>query len=601
MRVLFLNLVLLLETVRAMAQPSPGNLHSLTAIRDAEKQITLLNNPSALIPVADLQNLKTASVHFAFGQQAVFDSLASRYAPITPFALHHTPTDSALLALHDRLKLHNLILITLTDATPISPNVLRFITDQQAINRVVIILAGSGKNLASLESVRSPIIWYPANTPEGASAAAQLLFGGIATSNRLPATFSTRFKQGSGFPTPKIRLGYTIPEAQAISSRRLTAIDSLVNVAIADHVTPGAVILLAKDGQVIFHKAYGHHTYSEPEKTKPDDIFDMASVTKVSATTPSIMRLLDQNRLKLSDPISTYVARTRAIPDKATITIREALLHEGGYTPYIKFYEQLKPLDLSTDSSAAFPTKVADRFFLRANYFEDVMWPVTLRSPVKTRGKYVYSDVSMYMLKEVVETVSHQRLDEYVLNEFYWPMGLQSTGFLPRNRFPRSRIVPTTDNDNWFRTMRVQGFVNDPGAAMAGGVEGHAGLFANANDLAILYQMYLNKGTYGGRKYIEPATLQLFTAKQSEGSGRGYGFDRTKLPGDATRRYASALAYGHSGYTGTYVWVDPQYHMVYICLTNRVYPDDSKTYGKPTINLRALLLDRFYEAVASGL
>ncbi|MGM9511154.1 serine hydrolase domain-containing protein [Larkinella sp. GY13] len=593
------NLLLLLYCSTALAQPlsTPANL---AAIQQAEKQVVVLNNPSGLVPVTDLLNVKTAIVNGRYAQQAVFDSLAAKYSPVTSFSLGAAPTDSVLFDLHDRLKLYNLVVITLSDSSPFGPKLLNFIADQQAINKVVVVLTGSGKNLAGLESLRCPILWYPANTAEGASAAAQVLFGGMASANRLETTFSTLFKAGSGYSTPKIRLGYSVPEAVTVSSKRLKAIDSLMAVAIADHVTPGAVVLLAKDGKVIFHKAYGHHTYARDAVTKPDDLFDLASVTKVSATTPAVMRLLDQKALDLKTPISTYVARTRTIPDKATVTVREALLHEAGYTPYIKFYEQLKPLDLSFDSSAAYPTKVADRFFLRANYFEEVMWPVTLQSKGGTRGKFVYSDVSMYMMKEVIETVSHQKLDEFVQDAFYRPLGMTSTGYLPRNRFPRSRIVPTTENDNWFRNMRVQGYVNDPGAAMAGGVEGHAGLFANANDLAILYQMYLNKGSYGGRTYIQPATVDLFTAEQSKTSARGYGFAKAPNPKQGPKAYPSPLAYGHSGYTGTYVWVDPKYNLVYICLTNRVYPDDSKTYGKPSLNVRALILDRFYEAVVQG-
>lgn len=590
------SLLLLLVCKTAFAQ----NHLTLTAIKEAERQVVLLNNQPATVPITNLRDLKIASVHNAFGQRAVFDSIASKYSAVTSFSLPTAPTDSAFNSLHDRLKLYNLILITLSDLSHFDAKLLNFIKDQQAINKVILVLVGNGKNLASLESLSSPIIWYPTNSAEGASVAAQVIFGGLATSNRLSSTFSKQFTQGSGFSTQKIRLGYSVPEAVSVNSSRLTVIDSLMKVAIADHVTPGAVVLMAKDGQVVFHKAYGHHTYSREEITKADDLFDLASVTKVSATTPSIMRLVDQNRIDLKTPVSNYVARTRTIPDKATVTIREAMLHEAGYTPYIKFYEQLKPLDLSPDSSAMFPTKVADGFFLRANYFEEVMWPVTLKSNGGTRGKFVYSDVSMYMMKEVIETVTHQKLNDYVRNEFYQPLGLQTMGFLPRNRFPRSRIAPTTENDNWFRSMRVQGYVNDPGAAMAGGVEGHAGLFSNANDLAILWQLYLNKGSYGGTTYFKPATVDLFTSEQSKVSGRGYGFARAANPKEGPKAYPSPLSYGHTGYTGTYVWVDPKYNLVYVCLTNRVYPDDSKTYGKPTINLRSLILDRFYEAIVQG-
>jgi CubicO group peptidase (beta-lactamase class C family) len=205
----------------------------------------------------------------------------------------------------------------------------------------------------------------------------------------------------------------------------------------------------------------------------------------------------------------------------------------------------------------------------------------------------------MYMMKEVVEEVTHTKLNDFAANELYQPLGLQVTGFLPRNRFAKSRIVPTTENDNWFRNMLVQGYVNDPGSAMAGGVEGHAGLFANANDLAIFYQMLLNQGVYGGKSYYNPGTVKMFTSRQSKVSQRGYGYDRisdNQQPDD----YRSEQAFGHSGYTGTYVWVDPKYNLVYIFLSNRTYPDDGKTFGVSKINLRPRILDMYYKAIVNS-
>jgi CubicO group peptidase (beta-lactamase class C family) len=472
---------------------------------------------------------------------------------------------------------------------------MRFISDLDSQTSVIFVLTGSGPTLAKLNKTTSPLIWNKLPNPASASVSAQIVFGGIAATAKLDASYSSIFKKGIGFTTKKVRLGYSSPKEVSLSNMFNSGIDAIVEEGIAAHSAPSAVILVAKDGKVIFNKAYGAHTYNGLTSTKVDDIFDLASVTKVTATTPSIMRLFDQKKIGLDTLISKYVATTRNIPDKSDIKIREALLHEAGYYPYIKFFELLKPGEMSPDSSAAYPVKVADGYFLRANYFEDVIWPVTLKSSGGTRGKFVYSDVSMYMLKEVVEQATHRRLNEYVLNEFYLPLGMQATGFLPRNRFDRSRIVPTTENDNWFRNMLVQGYVNDPGAAMAGGVEGHAGLFSNANDLAIYYQMLLNKGTYGGEKFFEPATVDLFTSRQSKVSLRAYGFARiTEAEEKAGKSYPSQLAFGHSGYTGTFVWVDPKYNLVYICLTNRVYPDDNKTYGVSKVNLRAKVLDYVY-------
>jgi CubicO group peptidase (beta-lactamase class C family) len=592
------TILLVILCTGAAAQNHALNLEKLKGMEAVQSQIVLLNNPSGVLPILRLPDLHIASVRFDFAQYPVFDSIANKYWIVSGFNGDTVRTRAALDALHDRLKLFNLVIFQLSASTPFGPALIDFIRDISASRQVVIVIAGDGKNLAHLDELNTPIVWYENDNAFGASIAAQVLFGGVAVSNRLKTTFSKKFQKNAGFFTRKIRLGYTVPEAVAINSEDLQKIDSIAEAGIEAHSAPAVVILLARDGQVIFSKAYGHHTYNGAEPTRPDDIFDMASCTKVTATTPSIMHLYDIHQLNLDSPISRYVAMLRDIPDKKDIRVREALLHEAGFTPYIKFYEKLTPLDLSPDSSAAYPTKVADHYYLRANYFNEVMWPVTLASKVETRGKFVYSDLSMYMMKEVFENISHQKLDEYVLHDLYLPLGMQSTGFLPRNRFDRSRIVPTTENDNWFRDMLVQGYVNDPGSAMAGGVEGHAGLFANVNDLAIYYQMLLNKGTYGGQKYFDSATVTYFTSRRSTVTYRGLGFDRVNMDKKEPDDHRSELAFGHSGYTGTFVWVDPKYNLVYICLTNRVYPDDGKTYGVSKVNVRGLTLKAFYDAVA---
>ncbi|MDB5115578.1 MAG: Beta-lactamase [Mucilaginibacter sp.] len=581
------------------AQNHAINQQKLNKIREAEQSEVVLNNSAGFIPVKEVQGLKVATVHAGFVFAPVFDSIASKYTGVTGFNADDIKSNEAYHALHDQLKFYNLILFTLSDNTRFTPAFLSFVKDMESLNKVVFIVTGTGKNLSYMDKTSAPVIYYKNNTSEGASVAAQILFGGVAATAKLKAAYTGGFIQGAGYSTQKIRLGYSVPEAEAINSDRLAGIDSLVNAGIAAHAAPSVVVLLAKDGQVIFHKAYGKHTYNGTEITQPDDLFDMASVTKVTATTPSVMRLYDRKVISLDSPISKYVAMVRDAPDKRDVKIKEALLHEAGFTPYIKFFEQLKPSDMSRDSSAAYPTKVADNYYLRANYFNEVMWPVTLKSEGHTRGKFVYSDLSMYMMKEVVEEVSHTKLNDFVSNELYLPLGLQVTGFLPRNRFAKSRIVPTTENDNWFRNMLVQGYVNDPGSAMAGGVEGHAGLFANANDLAIFYQMLLNQGVYGGKTYYKPGTVKMFTSRQSKVSQRGYGYDR--ISGDKqVDGYRSEQAFGHSGYTGTYIWVDPKYNLVFIFLSNRTYPDDGKTFGASKINLRARILDMYYNAVVKS-
>jgi CubicO group peptidase (beta-lactamase class C family) len=355
------------------------------------------------------------------------------------------------------------------------------------------------------------------------------------------------------------------------------------------------VVLVAKDGKVIFNKAYGSHTYTNGPAEKITDIFDLASVTKTSATTPAVMRLFEQQKLNLDTNVGAYIPRARTSPMN-NIHVREVMLHQAGFIPFIPFYNAVKATDHSADSSAAYPTKVADGYYIRKNYFEDVMWPQMLNSPIKTRGKYVYSDISMYVMKDMVERLAGKPLNEYAAKEFYEPLGMQTAGFLPRNRFAKEQIVPT-ENDTYFRKTLLEGYVHDQGAAMVGGVSGHAGLFASANDVAILYQMLLNKGTYGGEQYFKPETVNMFTAKQSAVSRRGLGFDRWDP--DATKKYPSELAsnmtYGHTGYTGTCVWVDPARGLVYVFLSNRVHPLVSDQLSK--LSVRGRIQDAINKAI----
>ena len=574
-------------------------LFGWTAARAQEHApgLVVLNNGSGELPLQQLPELKIASVHFTWPHAAMFDSMAAKYWGISSFNGDTVTGTAGFNVLHDKLKLFNLVIVECSAGTNWNTGLGDFLGDLSSRTKVVVVLSGDGKGLLQLQQLATPVIWSAGDDDAGASLAAQAVFGGVGVANRLTSGYGVRYPRGAGYTIRKVRLGYSAPEAVGVSSDDLRSIDSIAMAGIAAHGAPAIVILLAKDGQVIYSKAFGKHTYFGNDSTRLDDIFDMASCTKVTATTPAIMHLYDTHALNLDSPIAAYVGALRNIPDKKDIRVREALLHEAGFTPYIKFYEKLKPGDMSTDSSAAYPTKVADNYYLRANWFNEVQWPMTLASPVLTRGKYVYSDLSMYMMKEVFENISHQKLNDYVLQELYLPLGMQSTGFLPRNRFPKSRIIPTTENDNWMRDMPVVGYVNDPGAAMAGGVEGHAGLFASANDLAIYYQLLLNGGSYGGKRYFDSATVTYFTSRQSKVTYRGLGFDRTNLEKLAPGDHRSDVAFGHSGYTGTYVWVDPKYHLVYICLTNRVYPDDGKTFGVSKVNVRQLALDAFYNAV----
>ncbi|NEU10040.1 serine hydrolase [Flavihumibacter sp. R14] len=578
-----------------------SNLHQQNERRIQEdasalKSTVLLNNKAGVVPVRDLATRKVASVNMGMAFSSNFDSLLNKYASVTSFTSTAYNTDSLDLDdLSDDLKFFNTVVIQVTDEGMTDPKTIGFLLDNQRNKQIIVCLFGNEKSLKLLEAIDAPIIWTEKESAASAEFVAQGIFGGTAFSSRLKHNVSADYKRGDGFTTESIRLKYSVPEAAGINIADLNGIDNIAAEAIRERATPGAVVMVVKNGTVIFNKAYGNHTYDGKMPTRINDIFDLASVTKISATTVAVMRLFEQDKLKLDTNIGAYIPKARKT-NKNDISVREVMLHQAGFVPFIPFYKNMKPTDSSRDSSAAYPVKAADNYYMRKGYFETTMWPQMLNSAVVTRGKYVYSDLSMYFMKEMVERQSGEHLETYVLNEFYKPLGMKTAGFNPRNRFSKDQIVPT-ENDTYFRKTLLHGYVHDQGAAMVGGVSGHAGLFASANDLAIEYQMLLNGGSYGGTSYFKPETIKMFTSKQSPVSRRGLGFDR--YDPDTTKEYPSKLAspetFGHTGYTGTCVWVDPKSDLIYIFLSNRVHPEVSDKLLK--LNIRSRIQDVVYEAI----
>jgi CubicO group peptidase (beta-lactamase class C family) len=565
----------------------------------AEKTTVLLNNASYLVPLQNLEELKIASVHFTNLYATGFDSLLNKY---TKVAIYKGSDYSGIKSLDDLsadLKLYNTIIVQLNDADLSNPLVINFINTNQKIKNVIVALFGSSNALTKLNNIAVPVIWCERVSPVSAFFSAQAIFGGVAITQKLGKYISPLYKTGMGFITTKTRLQYTVPEDAGVNSTNLSGIDNIANEAMLEQATPGCVVLVAKDGKVIFNKAYGYHTYSKTLPDKLTDIFDVASMTKISATTMEAMMLTDQGKLNVDSTVGYYLPQARKT-NKNDIKVREVLEHQAGLIPDIPTFDKIKPTDHMADSSAAFPTKVNDNFFLRKDYFKDVMWPDMLNSPLRTRGQYVYSDLSMCFMQQIEETLTATPLNVFVQQQFYEPLGMQTAGFLPLYRFRPDQIIPTED-DKKDRHALLDGYVHDPTAALMGGVAGHAGLFASANDLAILYQMMLNRGTYGGEVYIKPGTVDLFTAKQSAVSRRGLGFDRwdPMLDHHYPSQLASTETYGHTGFTGTCVWVDPKYNLVYIFLSNRVHPNVGSKLS--SLNIRPRIQDVVYQAIQKGM
>lgn len=590
--------LLAISTFSACAQDHQKNEDLLKVNTNILQHTVLLNNQQNMIPLTSLEKKNIASVSLGFSFQSISDSLLNKYAKVTSFSAAKYGNAPELLKLEDDLKFFNTIIISIQDLETTQPKYINFINSLAKTKSVIIALYGQQTNLVPFDSLSAPIIWTQDKSIQSATLIPQIIFGGIAASNKLTRNISGKYLAGSGYTTVVTRLKYTVPEDAGVNSDNLREIDHITAEAIAARAAPGMVVLVAKDGKVIFNKAYGTHTYGgAPDKVT--DIFDLASITKITATTPMVMRLVEQNKLKLDTNIGAYIALARPTAMNE-IPVRDVMLHQAGFIPYIAFHDGVKATDHSPDSSEAYPTKVADGYFIRKDYFKDVMWPQMLNAPIRTRGKYVYSDISMYVMKDIVEHISGEPLNVYTAENFYAPLGMQTAGFLPRNRFSRDQIIPTED-DTYFRKTLLVGYVHDQGAALVGGVSGHAGLFASTNDMAIMYQMLLNKGTYGGQTYFKPGTVENFTAQQSNVSRRGLGFDRwdPNLAKKYPSSTASSQTYGHTGYTGTAVWVDPARGLVYIFLSNRVNP--SVTNKLVSMGIRSRIQDVINQAIDKGM
>jgi beta-glucosidase-like glycosyl hydrolase/CubicO group peptidase (beta-lactamase class C family) len=438
------------------------------------------------------------------------------------------------------------------------------------------------------------------------SAAQKWLEGKIQAVGTLPVTISPELQYGMPSESPVKKKIIVAPVSQVnIDQVKLSKIDSIVADAILLGAIPGCQVLVAKDNQIVFNKSYGTIAGAQSPQVTNMTLYDLASMTKTSATTVAIMKLVEEGKLNIEKTIGDYLPWVIGNP-KATIRLKELLIHEAGLFPYIKFYEALLNPDGSINSKWIVPVQDATHQLMvtpnkyLANNWMDTIRSKILNSPITTPGKYVYSDNDFIFLGNIVEQVTGMSLQDYCTKTFYGPMNMRSTGFLPLERTDKSNIA-ASELDNYFRKELIQGSVHDEGASTMGGIAGHAGLFSNATDLAKLYMMLLNGGQWEGQTYLKPSTIELFTSYQSATSRRGLGFDKTTKDNASSKDpypsfSAPAAVFGHTGFTGTCVWADPDNQLLYIFLSNRVFPTrDNKAFS--TLNLRAKIQEQIYQAI----
>ncbi len=585
--------------------------------RLSQEAVTLLHDPAGLVPIRHLERQRIAAVVTGSDTLTRFQEYLQLYTHVEPYLM---PADSATrAALLDRLAGYTLVILGiqgmnqrpyrrfgLTDAE------IAFVERLVARVPTITVLFGNPYALTLLPALRGEgavLVTYR-QTPVMEELAAQMVFGAYGLRGRLPVDVGKAWPAGTGLTVAANgRLRYDRPESVGVDGAFLQRkIDSLVALALAARATPGCEVLVARHGTVIFHKTYGYYTYARKIPVSKGSLYDLASVTKVTGPLPALMRLHDQGKFDLDVPLCTYWPDWRH-SNKKELVIRDILAHQARLQAWIPYWRstvnrhgELRRVWYSLDSTGKHHTWVAPRIFLKDPYRKKI-YKAIRKSPLLPEKKYLYSGLSFYIWPAIIEKMTGMDYETYLKDSIYRPLGAWDITYNPHLHYPLARIVPT-ENDTFFRKEQLWGWVHDEGAAMMGGVSGNAGLFATANDLAKVMQMYMNMGRYGGRRIIGDTTLREFTRWQfpENGNRRGLGFDKP-YPDNASRPpgkvypcpSAGPNSFGHSGYTGTFVWADPDEELVYVFLSNRVYPTrlNTKLYK---MNIRTDILEAIYQA-----
>ncbi len=552
-----------------------------------ENSLTVIKNARATLPVKNLDLKKIAYVSLGDDSGEAFYEQLSKYTQVDWVKANQ------LSDMITQLRDYNYVIVGFhkSDSSPwkdykFTDKELVWLYEIGRLNTTVLsIFARPYAMLDMLTTANfESIVMAYQNSVVAQQKTAQLLFGAIEAKGKLPVSLGEDFPRGTGNETRTLkRLTYGLPESVGVNSYRLSRIDSIVDRTLKEKMTPGLQLIVARKGKVIFNKNYGYHTYNKVRKVKGSDVYDLASLTKILATLPLTIELKDKGIISLDTRVGDMLPSFKD-SNKEHITVRSMLSHYAKLRAWIPFY--LKTLDTITQNpdrkyyrnnfSKEFNIEVTNNLYLRSDMRDSMM--LRLRdSELRKRLRYKYSDLPYYLLKAFIENHYGGTLNALTKQHFYKPLGANNTSYLPLKKFKKKRIVPT-ENDQAFRNEIVHGYVHDQGAAMFGGIGGHAGLFANANDVTKIMQMYLNGGYYGGKQYFKSQTLEEFNTCYycHNDVRRGVGFDKPQL-GDIgpTCGCISMTSFGHSGFTGTFTWADPEEEIVYVFLSNRTFPDSA--------------------------
>lgn len=574
---------------------------------------------SGILPVQDLENNKIATVSLGGNKISDFQKMLANYTQVDHYILPKSATEQQWTTLRSKLINYNLVIAGVEGihkypkgkygTTEIQRKAVMEIVHE---NNSVIAFFGNANALKHFSNIQhaNGLILAHHDTKLTQQLAAQLVFGAFQADGKLPVTVDQRFKVNSGLTVKANRtFSYTIPEEVGMDSRTLAEIDTIAKCGLEEKAYPGCQVLVAKNGNIIYHKCFGYLTYQNSQPVKKNNIYDWASVTKVTGPLPALMKLVDEKKINLDSRFSNYWTGWKN-SNKEKLIFREILAHQARLEPYIAYWmntvtdkQKLDKKVFHKRPSKKYDVRVSENLYMNHNYKKEMMDTVR-NSELLPRKKYTYSGLSFYLYPEIIENLSNTPYEQYLKETFYRPLGAYTLTYNAYKHFPMQRIVPT-ENDDFFRKENLRGFVHDEGAAMMAGVSGNAGLFGTTNDLAKVFQMYLQKGYFGGRRYISEETMKEFTRIQypNNENRRGLGFDKPLIDNNENELEdaypavsASKQSFGHSGYTGTFAWADPSNGILFIFMSNRVHPtrENTKLYK---LNIRTEMHQAIYNSI----
>ena len=545
---------------------------------------TVIKNDLGILPINDIDHQTYAYVALGDASGDEFFKTMNQYARVDKIDVTKTNIDLNQFSDYDQI----IIGFHKSDANPwadykFSPFEIELIKSISQDYKTILVNFTRPYSLLQLKNYINidAIVQAYQNSTIAQQVVGQQLFGAIDFKGKLPVSITSAFPVGTGYKLKSNgRLGYDYPENQGFNAELVSKIDSIAAYTLQEEMTPGMQILIARKGKVIYNKNFGYHTYDKKIKVEDDDVYDLASLTKILTTLPILMTFEESNKIDLKSKLHELLPELAA-SNKANITVLEMLSHYAKLKAWIPFYKETledKSKYYATEFSKKFSVKVAENMYLRTDY-QDLIYARIVESDLRDSLEYKYSDLPYYFLKKYIEEQSDSSLDEIAENYFYKPMRLSHLKFYPLNHFEKNKIVPTEFDTEW-RNELIHGRVHDQGAAMLGGVGGHAGLFGNATDVAKFMQLYLNGGSYGGKRFFNAETMNKFNTCYycEKDVRRGVGFDKPQLDEiGPTCGCLSMSSFGHSGFTGTYAWADPEEEIIYVFLSNRIHPVSSNT------------------------